>query len=552
MPPGTLFVMRLHGPFALETGEGRDLTPPARKAKALLAALATAPDGRRGRKWLQALLWSDRGEAQGAASLRQTLYEIRRALGPHAALLGADAHAVRLDLAAIRLEGPARAGGPPADFLEGLDVRDPAFEDWLRAQRSARAPLPTAPAAPAAPAQDADADPAAAHDWTLSVTVLPLENRTGDPDAGHVGEGLSEDLIDGLQRLRWLPVIARASAFSGEGAERHSGTGLARKVGAEFVVEGAVARRRGRSVARVRLCSARDGEALWSEVYDLADFAEGAGLEDAMTRIVGAIDRTAATAVQRYAMARRPAAPSYMDHVWRGRWHLARLSRQDAEQARAHLEAALRLQPNGAEALIQLGFWNLWRAWVLRRGEAELEQVDRLARRALALDPEDGRPYAQLGVAQSWRRRPEAADLLLRRAIELNPSLAIAHHQYGSNCNLDDRPAEAERGLNAALAYSPRDPLDFTFQLELAVAAARLGRFGDAYDRATRALTQKPNYWYAHLVRIRAAMALDDRAREVAARADLRASGVTITPAHFDWLPFRSRDWPDQLRAAMA
>src|SRR3954451_7746293 len=69
------------GAFRILTPDGEDLTPRGRKARALLAILALTPTRRRSRPALQDKLWSDRGPEQGAASLRQTLTEIRRALG---------------------------------------------------------------------------------------------------------------------------------------------------------------------------------------------------------------------------------------------------------------------------------------------------------------------------------------------------------------------------------------------------------------------------------------------------------------------------------------
>src|SRR5215475_7457303 len=74
-------VIQVIGPFRLLAHDGEDLTPLGRKARALLAILALTPTRRRSRPALQDKLWSDRGPEQGAASLRQTLTEIRKALG---------------------------------------------------------------------------------------------------------------------------------------------------------------------------------------------------------------------------------------------------------------------------------------------------------------------------------------------------------------------------------------------------------------------------------------------------------------------------------------
>ena len=70
------------GPFDLRRTDGSRVTITSKKARAVLAMLAVAPGGRRERRWLQYKLWSERGEREGAASLRQTLSALRRALAP--------------------------------------------------------------------------------------------------------------------------------------------------------------------------------------------------------------------------------------------------------------------------------------------------------------------------------------------------------------------------------------------------------------------------------------------------------------------------------------
>lgn len=136
-------IARLHGRFSITAHDGEDLTPRGMKSQGLLALLMTSTNGSRSRVWLQDKLWSDRGTDQGAASLRQALREIRQSFGAHSALLRADRRIVSLDLDRIDIAPPAV--GDENEFLEGIDVRDPEFEDWLRARRAAGGPsLPLA------------------------------------------------------------------------------------------------------------------------------------------------------------------------------------------------------------------------------------------------------------------------------------------------------------------------------------------------------------------------------------------------------------------------
>jgi TolB-like protein/Flp pilus assembly protein TadD len=144
MPHHSDIQVRLAGQLRVIRCDGTDVTPRSVKAQALLALLGAAPGARRSRAWLQDKLWSDRGPEQAAASLRQVLAELRRCFGECRDCLIADAGWVGLDLRRVTVQiDPERAdfglAGEPPEFAEGLDVRDPEFEDWIRDQRLAYA-----------------------------------------------------------------------------------------------------------------------------------------------------------------------------------------------------------------------------------------------------------------------------------------------------------------------------------------------------------------------------------------------------------------------------
>lgn len=131
--------IQLVGLFQVLDASGTDFTPRGAKARALLAMLGRTPDHCRPRRWLENRLWSDRGQEQASGSLRQALSELRKSLGPLADHLHSDRDCVRLirfetdlsrDPEAARL---ALAGG--REFLEGIDILDPAFAEWLAEER---------------------------------------------------------------------------------------------------------------------------------------------------------------------------------------------------------------------------------------------------------------------------------------------------------------------------------------------------------------------------------------------------------------------------------
>lgn len=124
----------LTGVFRIEAPDGSDLTPKSVKSCGLIALLAAHAQGRRSRSWLQARLWSDRGRDQASASLRQALSQLRRGLGLHEDILTVNRAFVALNRDRIEV-----LRDPGGEILEGIDLRDPAFVDWLQAERRAQA-----------------------------------------------------------------------------------------------------------------------------------------------------------------------------------------------------------------------------------------------------------------------------------------------------------------------------------------------------------------------------------------------------------------------------
>ena len=123
--------LTLYGGFRLAGEDGSEIRLKSKKARALLAYLALPPGKSRSREEVMALLWSDRGEAQARASLRQVLSGLRKELGEGGEALGITGEAVSLDPAHVTVED--RAAGD--ELLAGFHLHDAAFEDWLRDER---------------------------------------------------------------------------------------------------------------------------------------------------------------------------------------------------------------------------------------------------------------------------------------------------------------------------------------------------------------------------------------------------------------------------------
>jgi hypothetical protein len=134
------YLIKVWGPFDLRDLHGRSLRPSVRKSCALLAILALSDGHRQSRKWLQSRLWSESDEGHAAGSLRQEILRLKRLLGD---AIGADNLDVWLAPGRFDFDHlPGNASGVEVELLQGMDVPDESFEDWLRDQRQARTPDP--------------------------------------------------------------------------------------------------------------------------------------------------------------------------------------------------------------------------------------------------------------------------------------------------------------------------------------------------------------------------------------------------------------------------
>jgi tetratricopeptide (TPR) repeat protein len=250
-------------------------------------------------------------------------------------------------------------------------------------------------------------------------------------------------------------------------------------------------------------------------------------------------------AEQVQSLVRRPERPNVSYLIWRGRWHLNRLTRTDSEMAQKLFNEALDLDPNSPEALIQATFALAWAIWAGRQPQGRILEMKKLAQRAILADCDDGRGYMLAGMAEMWLRHPYQARTLFKQALALNPSLALAHAELGSSYNLSGEPQTAIGHLKTALRLSPNDMHIFYPLGEMAMACGMLKHWADAIELAEQALVRRPAYWYGQVIRINALAR--SGAVQAAAQAfdELLTAKPDFSGAYLNWLPFIDRSWVD-------
>ncbi len=377
-----------------------------------------------------------------------------------------------------------------------------------------------------------------------AIAVLAFRHNGSDGDMQYLSEAIAEDIIMGLAHTRWLPVIAMNSSFQFRD-DAMSAHATGRALGARYLVSGSIARQGDRLRIRVSLDDSSTDRNVWSRRFDRA-FNE---ILDVQSEIGNEIVAMLEKEVDRVEQMRTFRVPWENQESWqlvrRGRWHMQRRTREDAEIALDFFQRAYELDPNSSAVLNELSWWYFWRAW-LNFGRShdyrsDLEKVADYARRSLFVDSQDARPHAHLGIADIMLARPATALEHLSEALRINPSFAFARSAMGSAYLLLGDYERAIPLFREADRLSPFDTYRFHNLGELASALCFAGRWEDACLMADRSLELAPSYWYARFLKIAALGMLGrlDEAREE--RRILLTRYPEFTEDQAFWIPFADK-----------
>ena len=333
-----------------------------------------------------------------------------------------------------------------------------------------------------------------------AIAVLPFTNMSGDPEQEYFSDGISEDIITALSKLRWFFVIARNSSFIYKGKAVHLKQ-VAEELGVGYVVEGSV-RKVGNSVRiTVQLNEVATGSHLWAEKYD-RNIADVFAVQDEITEaIVAAIEPQLYAAESFRARRKTPDSMDAWDLVMRALSHYWRVTRQDNVVAQALLEKATAIDPNYGQALGVLATSHTFSAHM---GWADIATVRPIAERAalasIQADSEDPWAHMALGSALLFKRRFEDSLGAFESALRLNPNFSLAQGYYGLTLAYCGRWREACVAAQRALRLSPRDPFAAIF-CGIAAYSHFVGRnYDEAIRLATEGIRQRGDFVGGHRV----------------------------------------------------
>jgi TolB-like protein/Tfp pilus assembly protein PilF len=291
-----------------------------------------------------------------------------------------------------------------------------------------------------------------------AIAVLPFNNMSGEREQEYFSDGISEDIITALSRLRWFLVIARNSSFIYKGRSVHIKQ-IAYELGVRYVVEGSVRKSGNRVRITAQLNDVATGSHVWAERYD-RDLTDVFAVQDEITEaIVAAIEPQIYLAENFRAKRKPPSSLDAWDLVMRALSHYWRLSREDQVVARALLEKAIAIDPNYGQALGLLATSHMFSAHM---GWADMAAAAPIAERAAlaAIQADSADPWAHnaLGSVYFSTRRLDHSLVEFELALQLNPNFSLAQGYYGLALAYCGRWQEANGAAQRALRLSPRDP----------------------------------------------------------------------------------------------
>ena len=334
-----------------------------------------------------------------------------------------------------------------------------------------------------------------------SIAVLPFVDMSGEADQEHFADGITEDLITGLSRIRWLFVIARNSTFQYKG--KHPDIRLVgRELGVRYVLEGSVRRQGKRLRITAQLIDAVGGGHHWAERYD-RELGDIFAVQDEITRSVAAVIEPRLLAAEGVrALARSAGDLDAWELVARAQTRLWRMSKADFEAAIGGLERAVETYPEYAPARSLLAFSILFAVhmgWLDRARELRRGHEQALA--ATSLDDHDPWGHIALGYEALMARRTEESIAAFKRAVDLNPNSAAAHGHLGHGLAFSGRDQEAIRHAEEAIRLSPFDPMMTLFLGTIAVSHYLAGQYNESYRYASDAARVRPGFHGAHRLR---------------------------------------------------
>jgi adenylate cyclase len=368
-----------------------------------------------------------------------------------------------------------------------------------------------------------------------SIAVLPFANMSGDPEQEYFADGMVEEIITALSRIRWLFVIARNSSFTYKG-QAVDVKQIGRELGVRYVLQGSVRKAGGRVRITAQLIDALSGSHLWADRFD-GSLENIFDLQDKVASSVAGVIEPALQAAETAHAVNRPTSDLTAYDLYLRARALASSSAARISEALRLIERAIARDPDCGPALAWAA---IFCQLLVLDGRSEAPEADRLkgagfARRALEMAGDDPEILANAAQALAFFGEDIGAMMaLVDRALTLNPNYARGWHISGILRQWAGFPDVAIEHLESALRLSPRARVGTSMSV-LGGSHFLAGRFDEAVPKLLLAIQEdrsspSPYRWlaacYAHMGRL-------DDAREIVKQ--LRAVTPVLVPEATQW-----------------
>ncbi|MEN0001947.1 MAG: hypothetical protein AAF940_13790 [Pseudomonadota bacterium] len=483
-----------------------------KKQKAMIALLVDGVEGRRSRDFLAKTLWADStyDTERAKGVLRRTLADMRKAMGEDFAELFVTTNQ---DIQ-IKLERVEHVTFPADDmFLEGFEVHETAFKQWVAHKRQAQSLVAMGASANRQKNQ---------LKFTPTIAIIPLLSLNGGREGEVIGDWMAEDISRSLARSSLISVISHLSARR-LNQRALTTQDIRSSLAADYAVTGTVRRNGDQIIAELDFIETSDGEILWTRRFT-ADHNKMFDLNSQLTaQVAKAVGETVID--EAITSAHQTEAVNVPNHrlLLAGIGYMHRNTLRAFSRARPLLEEAIARAEGKSELLAWLGKWYILavtNGWSTNPKRDISLAFDATAR-ALDINPKCPMSLTMDGFAlNNLRHDLDTAGKRFETALSYNPNEGLAWLLKGALCAFADKSQEAVKHVGHARHLSPIDPLGYFYDSLSATAHFANHDNKTALDLANRSLST--NNRHASTMRVKLAalqeLGLDAEAAAVASK----------------------------------
>jgi len=329
-----------------------------------------------------------------------------------------------------------------------------------------------------------------------SIAVLPFVNMSADPEQEYFCDGLAEELINSLTKIKDIKVVARTSAFAFKG-KTIDVREIGQRLNVEKVLEGSVRKSGNKLRITAQLINVADGYHLWSEKFD-REMEDIFAIQDEISLAIVDILKVTLLKKEEEALLKRYTEDLEAYNLYlKGIYFLRMYTAEGFQEAIKYFELTLQKDPN--YALAYYGLSEVFYAisyWANVPPHEAYPKAKEYAKKAIEIDEEIGEAHAALGLVYTfydWNWTE--AEQELTRALELNPSSAIIHVSYSWFLSLTKRPEEA---IIEAKRAQDLDPLSALIISHIGLACIWGRQFDKARDELKAGMILAPNFHLMH------------------------------------------------------